>query len=206
MRRIGITDKPVIATIDPHIHLVPEDDLDGAIRRVGGKDVRFHDGHIRLDEDPAIESGNRGAQSQWIDQHRHAARRAATGNRKSDACVLQGPHGTLRARRQYFLLSDERAVDIGEYKRDFRCGANGCYHVRAPRFRHLPLRAIAVENEALDRASETILAIAFSYEIRCLLHLRTGITHGDAETTSRKHRNVIAAVADGGDFPQWNIQ
>jgi hypothetical protein len=68
------------------------------------------------------------------------------------------------------------------------------------------MRTIATEDEALDRASETILAIAFSYEIRCLLHLRTGITHGDAETTSRKHRDIIAAVADGGDFPQWNIK
>ena len=68
------------------------------------------------------------------------------------------------------------------------------------------MRAIAAENEALNRASETILAIAFRYEIRCSLHLRTGIAHGDAETTSRKHRDVIAAVADGGDFPQWNTQ
>ena len=28
----------------------------------------------------------------------------------------------LRARRQHFLRSDERAVDVGQDKRDFRCG------------------------------------------------------------------------------------
>ena len=76
------------------------------------------------------------------------------------------------------------------------------------RFRdlNLPMRTTATQDEPLDGASETIFAIAVSYEIRCPLHLRAGIAHGDAEPTSLEHRDIVAAVADGGNFRQRNTQ
>ena len=54
--------------------------------------------------------------------------------------------------------------------------------------------------------SEAIFAIAVRHEIRCPLHLRTGIAHGDAETAPLEHRDIVAAVANGGDFRQRNTQ
>src|ERR1700733_8529654 len=132
--RVEIANKPVLAAIEPHIHLVLEDDLQRALCRIGGKHVLFHDGHVGLDENPTIEPGDWGSQSQWIDQHRHAARRPAAGNRKGDTCRLESLHSCTRARRQHFLRSDERAVDVGKDKRDFRCGASELYHARSPVF------------------------------------------------------------------------
>src|ERR1700733_476673 len=134
MGRVEIANKPVLAAIEPDIHLVLEDDLQRALCRIGGKHVLFHDGHVGLDENSAVEPGNRRLQSQRIDQHRHAARRTAAGNRKGDACGLQSLHSRSRARRQHFLRSDERTVDVGQDKRDSRCGENGLYHARAPAF------------------------------------------------------------------------
>jgi hypothetical protein len=58
---IGVTDKPVFATIDPLIHAVVNDDFQRALRDIGGKHVFFHDGHVGLDENPAVEAGNRSA-------------------------------------------------------------------------------------------------------------------------------------------------
>ena len=54
--------------------------------------------------------------------------------------------------------------------------------------------------------SEAIFVIAVRYEIRCPLHLRAGIAHGDAETTPLEHRDVVTAVADNGDLRQGNTQ
>jgi hypothetical protein len=68
------------------------------------------------------------------------------------------------------------------------------------------VRTVATEDEPLDRVGEAILAIAVRHEIRFSLHLRTGIAHGDAETAPLEHRDIIAAVADDGDFRQRNSQ
>ena len=42
------------------------------------------------------------------------------------------------------------------------------------------VRTTAAEDEPLDRVGEAFFAIAVRHEIRCVLHLRTGIAHGDA--------------------------
>ena len=63
VRRVGVTNKPVLAAVDPHIHVVLENDFKCALCGIGGKHVLLHDGHVGLDEDPAVESGNRGSQS-----------------------------------------------------------------------------------------------------------------------------------------------
>ena len=97
MGRIGVTNKPVLAAIDPHIHAVLEDDLQRAPCGIGGQHVFFHDGHVGLDENPAVESGNRRPQRQRIDQHRHAARRPAARDRKGDAGAIKLFHGRPRA-------------------------------------------------------------------------------------------------------------
>src|ERR1700759_3299963 len=58
----------------------------------------------------------------------------------------------------------------------------------------------------MHRRSESVLAIAFRHDIRSLLHLWTGIAHGDAEPGARKHRDIVAAVADDRDFRRRNGQ
>ena len=68
------------------------------------------------------------------------------------------------------------------------------------------VRTTAAENEPLDRVGEAFFAIAVRHEIRGLLHLRTGIAHGNAETAPLEHRDIVAAIADDGDLRQRNGQ
>ena len=70
-----------------------EDDVERASGDIGGKHMLCHDGHVGLDEDAAIEAGNRRPQRQRLDQHRHAARRPAAGDRKGNARGLERLHG-----------------------------------------------------------------------------------------------------------------
>ena len=122
------------------------------------------------------------------------------------ACsALHGRHG---AWRQHLLRGDEGAVDIGQDERDFRGGARGLYHARPPArvASTRCARTTAAEDEPLDRVGEAFFAIAVRHEIRGLLHLRTGIAHGNAETTPLEHRDIVAAVADDGDLRQRNGQ
>lgn len=65
-------------------------------------------------------------------------------------------------------------------------------------------RTIAVQDEPLDGSGKAILTVAIRHEIRCALHLWTGIARRDAEAAPPKHCNVIAAVADGSHFCRWN--
>ena len=67
------------------------------------------------------------------------------------------------------------------------------------------MRAAATEDEPLYRIGEAIVAIAVRRENRFSLHLRTGIAHGDAETSSLEHRDIVAAVT-GRIFPRRFIQ
>src|ERR1700691_1520923 len=80
------------------------------------------------------------------------------------------------------------------------CAISGFRRLRAR------MRTAATEDEPLDRVGEAVVAIAVRHEIRFSLHLRTGITHGDAETSSLEHRDIVAAVTNGGDFCQRNSQ
>src|SRR6185369_1943808 len=74
---------------------------------------------IRLDEEPAVETRDRSLEMERLEQHGHAARRPAAGDGEADAGGVQGADGLLRSLGQYFLLVDERAVDVREYERDF---------------------------------------------------------------------------------------
>src|ERR1700690_4277559 len=72
--------------------------------------------------------------------------------------------------------------------------------------RDLCVRTIAAQDESFDRVGKTIVAIAVSHEVCGSLYRRTGVAHGNAETASLEHRDVIAAVANDGDLRQWNSQ
>ena len=90
----------------------------------------------------------------------------------------------------------------------FEAALRARYHARPPAraIASLRVRTLAAEDEPLDRVGEAFFAIAVRHEIRSLLHLRTGIAHGDAETAPLEHRDIVAAVADDGDFRQRNRQ
>jgi hypothetical protein len=64
------------------------------------------------------------------------------------------------------------------------------------------VRTVVAEDESLDRIGEAILLIAVGHEIRGPPHLRTGIAHRDGKTTPLEHGDIVAAIADDGDFRQ----
>ncbi len=55
----------------------------------------------------------------------------------------------------------------------------------------LRIRAIAAEDEPLDRVGESVFAVAVGHEIRRRAHRRTGIAHGDAEPAALEHRDIV---------------
>ena len=57
--RLGVPDQPVSVTIKPGIHTVVQDDVERARGNVWGQHVLFDDGQIGIDEDPAVEAGDR---------------------------------------------------------------------------------------------------------------------------------------------------
>src|SRR5665811_917406 len=72
--------------------------------------------------------------------------------------------------------------------------------------RNLRVRTIAAEDESFNRVGKTIVAIAVGHEVCGSLYRRTGVAHGNAETASLEHRDVIAAVANDCDLRQGNPQ
>src|SRR5450830_24851 len=72
--------------------------------------------------------------------------------------------------------------------------------------RNLRVRTIAAEDESFNRVGKTIVAIAVGHEVGGPLYRRTGVAHGNAETASLEHRDVIAAVANDCDLRQRNPQ
>src|SRR5665213_2222518 len=72
--------------------------------------------------------------------------------------------------------------------------------------RNFRVRTNAAEDESFDRVGKTIVVIAVSHEVGGPLYRRTGVAHGNAETASLEHRDVIAAVANDCDLRQRNPQ
>ena len=127
VRRIEIADKPLIAAIDPDIHAVLQDNPQGPPGDLGRQEVRRDGGHVGIYENPAIESCDRGAEPQRLDQHRHAARRPATRDRKGDPRRMQRVNGRRRARGQQLVWCDQSAIHIGQDERHAHGGRRSCH-------------------------------------------------------------------------------
>ena len=161
-------------------------------------------------EDPAVEGRDRRPQPQWIDQHRHAARRPAAGDGKRDAGGLQCLHGRISARGQHLVLGDEGAIHIGKHQRDFRRAR--LRHRRTPnpaacsRPRRPGVRRSAAENVAFDGFGKAVLAVGIGHEVRRALHLRIAIAHRNAQAAALEHRDVVAAITDDRDLVFRNAQ
>ena len=90
----------------------------------------------------------------------------------------------------------------------FEVGARELYHARPPA-RVASARLLEPppprmnRSTALAKPSSRLLSVTKS---AALLHLRTGIAHGNAETAPLEHRDIVAAIADNGDLRQRNGQ
>src|SRR5690606_1796721 len=87
--RLGITNKPVIASIDPDVQSVFQNEPYRLVRGITRKSSLFDNGQIEFDEHPAVEACNRRIERERLDQHRHSFRRAATGDGEFDASGAQ---------------------------------------------------------------------------------------------------------------------
>src|SRR3954447_10822945 len=61
---------------------------------------------------------------------------------------------------------------------------------------------VAAENEALDCLGEAFFSVRVGRYIGLRLHLLGGIAHGNAETGTLEHQNVIGRIANGCDL-RW---
>src|SRR5262249_34584398 len=64
-------------------------------------------------------ASNRRIEPERFDKHRHALRRPSARNGKPHSRITQAMYGVAGAVRQNLLMSDERAINVGEQERDF---------------------------------------------------------------------------------------
>ncbi len=74
--------------------------------------------HLRLDDEAAVEAGERRPKCERLDEHGHAARRPAARHGEVDPRVVQVVNRLDRAFRERLVLSDERPVDVREQELD----------------------------------------------------------------------------------------
>ena len=115
---IGLGDQPIIATVNPDVETMRANKIDRLARDVRRHRLLRKDREIPFDEQSAIEASDRCVEIERIEQHGHAAWRAAAGDREADAGMLQGFDGVLGASCQNLLFSYERAVHVCKDQRN----------------------------------------------------------------------------------------
>src|SRR5215468_5275898 len=63
--------------------------IDCLLRHIDGQRLLLQDREIPFHEEPAVEAGDRRIEPQRVEQHGHAERRPATGDREADAGAPQ---------------------------------------------------------------------------------------------------------------------
>src|SRR4029077_9260225 len=89
MRGIDFGDQPVIATVDPSVETMLAHQFDGLTRQIGGHHLLFQDRQIALNEEPAIEPGNRRVELERVKQHGHTTWWPTAGYCETNAGTLQ---------------------------------------------------------------------------------------------------------------------
>src|SRR2546430_2497071 len=62
----------------------------------------------------------------------------------------------------------------------------------------LCISSIRPQNKLLHCLCEALVIATRGHRVRCLLHLRTAIAHGNREAALVKHQDVVRHVPDGG--------
>ena len=70
--------------------------------------------HVPVHHDAAVKGGDRGREVERLDQHRHAARRPAAGDREQDPGLAQLAHGIHGPVGEDLVRCHQRAVDVGQ--------------------------------------------------------------------------------------------
>src|SRR3954447_1368081 len=117
--RLWVANQPLVANIDPAIEALADDQVESFLGGIERQQLLLDDGQIRMHEKAAIESGNRGIDRQWCDEHCHAPGRTTAGDSKTDAVVVQAVHGLERALGQHLVARHQRTVNVGEQQRYF---------------------------------------------------------------------------------------
>jgi hypothetical protein len=118
MGRGRITDQPVFFRIDPDVEAPIEQQRHGLSGGRGIEQMAFDHRQVGVDEDSAVEAGDWLGQGQGLDQHAHAAGRAAAGDGQGYAGLNQRRRRGHRGRRQHLVLGDQGAVHVGQQKAD----------------------------------------------------------------------------------------
>ena len=83
-----------------------------------GEDVLLEDRHVPVHHQAAVEGGDRRLEVERLDEHLHAAGRAAAGDGEEDAGVAQAVHGGDGVVGQDLVLGDQRPVHVGQEQAD----------------------------------------------------------------------------------------
>src|SRR5215472_11149830 len=103
----GFGDQPVIPAVDPGVKPVLTNEINRLVGDVGWQGLLLQDGSIPLDEKSAIKAGNRRIELEGVEQHGHAERRTAAGDREADAGIMQPANGGFSAWGQHLVLGYE---------------------------------------------------------------------------------------------------
>src|SRR5262249_3794369 len=110
----GVVYEPLAAPVDPEVELVLGDERHRRFRNLRRQCMGLDYGEIGVDEDAAIETGDRAIDLEGINEHRHAARRPAARDGKADVLLMQRMDGNPCPFRQGLVTRDERPIHIGE--------------------------------------------------------------------------------------------
>ena len=103
VRAVGIAHEPVRSVVDPDGEARGLEDLDRPRHERGRDRVLLDDVHLRLDDEAAVEAGQRRTQREWLDEHLHPPRRPPARQGEVDTRLVQLVCGLDGARRQLLL-------------------------------------------------------------------------------------------------------
>ena len=121
---LGVRDIPVGASVHPDVQTVSTHHVDDRRRDLGRYRAFIDNGHVRQDDDSAVEGGHRRRHAERLHQHPHAAWRASARDGEHDSSCMEVLHRPDGTRCQHLVLGHEGAVNVGQHAGDRRC--HGC--------------------------------------------------------------------------------
>jgi hypothetical protein len=118
VRALRVRDIPVGAAVNPGVQAERLVQVGHGHHQFFGDHALLDHRHVRIDQYPAVERGDRGRDGQRLDEHGHAPRRTAAGDGEQDPGLAELVYGFDGPVGQDLVRGHERAVDVRQKQPD----------------------------------------------------------------------------------------
>jgi hypothetical protein len=118
MGALGVGHVPIRAAVDPGVEVEGPHEISQGHHKLLGEHTLLDHRHVTIYQQPAVEGGDRGLDVERLDQHRHAPRGPAAGDREQDPGLAEPMHCVDSPVGQHLVLRHQRAVDVGQKQPD----------------------------------------------------------------------------------------